>query len=173
MQDDSSTVVPIQYIIKIIFDVWQQRSYYYYFKSTAKVNVAFFLLDPVFCCYHYFYFVLSLYADNNMFLLISSQFPSVQQKICFMVESGGGGGADGGGDFGGGDRNNKTFATSDRARLREKPPPAWLVTIIRPAKHVRNPLTAARCGLSSFAKPVATCTMWPRIVGKIRRLTNN
>jgi len=71
------------------------------------------------------------------------------QKICFIVESGGGGG----GGVGGGDRNNKTFATSDRARLREKPPPAcfapaWLVTITRPAEHVRNPLTAARCGLS-------------------------
>lgn len=45
----------------------------------------------------------------------------------------GGVSGDGGGDVGGGDRNNKTFATSDSSRLREKPPPAcfapaWFVT---------------------------------------------
>lgn len=85
----------------------------------------------------------------------------------FSNDRRGGGGS--GGDVGGDDRNNKTFATSDRARLREKPPPAcfapaWLVTAIRPVEHVRNPLTAARCGLSLIAEPVATRTMWPRIV---------
>jgi hypothetical protein len=86
-------------------------------------------------------------------------------------DCGGGGGGARWRCWRGGDRNNKTFATSDRARLREKPPPAcfapaWPVTTIRPAEHVRNPLTAARCGLSLFAEPVATRTMWPRIVCK-------